>query len=296
MEIQDLSKAQEMAKRDNWNDNLPVHLKSAQDEFPAEEKSSGEEEDEGKVLNPGKVGDDWNKLCQEHSETEEILKNRRQERDPYIESRSLDDETQNESETEESYMTAGAVHFAGESGELKGRVKEILSRRRTDFKDLSDRKIEVDISFLQNVTFEDRVMRIIESTIQKYTSVPGHVEVRRVSESGVFQFNVTNNYLSPSAGTSTSSGSEGKPRSVRGRSTGRKEILIYQELNEGISLVPKFAGLPKRIIRYGSHGLTKEGISQLRYDSPSKSMNDIIQQALILSGELKKVLNLYCPP
>ncbi|CAB3233235.1 unnamed protein product [Arctia plantaginis] len=52
---------------------------------------------------------------------------------------------------------------------------------------------------------------------------------------------------------------------------------IVEELVIGVQLVPKFPGLPKVVIKYGDHGLTKEGLSQVRKLYPEKSLEDQIK-------------------
>lgn len=215
----------------------------------------------------------------------------------FVESDNIDDEEIKEEESEEAYTTEGEVEYGKQTGSYSLRAESLLKGKGRDLTIISDRKIQVDLSFLGDKANIKRVMKIIEGSIKKYSSIPGRVEVITVSEIGVYSVNVTNKYLSPASDSSSDSPCRQSPKQKGTLKPVPKTTEdVYPELEKGIELEPQFKGMPIQTLKYGKFGLTKEGIAKLHAENDSSSRGEILTLALKLSGNYRKLANLYKLP
>lgn len=161
---------------------------------------------------------------------------------------------------------------------------------------LSGRKFQVDLSYLGSPETIERTKVILEKVIGVYSQIPGKIDSKKVAEKGVFEFNVSNKYLSPD---SDSSEPQTEYKSLAPRQALPKKNLppfILGELVDGIPLEPRFPGIPPYIMKYGSGGISEGGVAALRGANPEASTSELVKQILIHTGQYRKILNLYKLP
>lgn len=276
MEPQNLEAAKEEARRSNWTQVLPTSYKESEDEIPNIPSTSVQHQNTGHLAMMN-----WDEIMEE----------------PQV---SIDDDytTAESNRFDEdgddlTYEDEGRAMEMSEFGYVQSRVTRLLKNDKADFKSMGERKIQVNLSFISDKASQDRVKKILESVIKKYTSIPGHVETDSVDPLGIYTFNVTNPYLSPK---STSSDEPSVAKDIvedvdtEGPSTGND---LIESLMKGIQLTPKVPGLPKKILKYGDYGLIKENLYRVIRNNPGKDPRETIEIALKLSGHYKKVFNLY---
>lgn len=295
MDMIDLKAAKEEARRENWVETMPAHLLSTEDELPDEDKPPPQPECSYKTS--GNTGDEWSKILEEQSREEGHGTSRATDYNK-MESEDLDDD-ESDGNTGPEYLDAGVVEYELQTGQLRSSVRDMLSTKAKDFKDLGDKRIQVDLSFLNDSAHIDRVRRMMENTIKKYSSIPGRVEVIRVSEYGFMQFNVTNHHLFPTSDSSECPVRKQAPKRHQPRQNKEPppvKSFVYNELIQGIILVPKFPGLPPKILKYGDSGVTVDGIGAVKLENPVMTRNEVIIQALKNAGVYKRFFNLYRLP
>lgn len=276
MEPQNLEKAKEEARRSNWTQVLPISCYESEDEIPNAIPSSSQSH-----LNKNTEMPNWDDIMGEPQVSID---------DDYTtaESNRLD-----EDDDDKTYEEEGRAMEMSEYGYVAERVGRILNTNRSDVKSLGDRKIQVDLSFIQGLASQNRIKQIIEDVIKKYTSIPGRVETDLSEIPGVYTFNVTNPYLSPRSVSSDDPTTSKDPQDDIESENQFANHELSESLMKGIALTPKVPGLPKKTIKYGDYGLIKEKLYKIIKDNPDKNNQEIIEIALRLSGDYKKVFNLY---
>lgn len=289
MEIQNLDKAKEIASQENWDRRLPQY-----DRETYEPETDAYTHDLVTSEPPGSTcHDPWDQL----PSTSQGLVSLKAESDvDSPDDQMSPDGLEDDDDDESTYEERGHVEYMSQLGLIKDRARQLLKPRNQDLRHMGGRKTQVDLTFLQDQSERDRVINIMEGLIKTYSSIPGKTIIKAVSEAGIYLFNVTNQYLSPESDTSSF---ETHIPEVKGPSKPSKKptnLIIYPELREGIVLIPKFKGLPKRILRYGTFGLTEEGVSSVAKNGEGHTKLDVIKHSLIQAGMLKTATNLYNLP
>lgn len=289
MERLNLTKAKEMAKREDWSNKLQQY----DQEFEEGAGTSGE--------------------CQASSEGVEQLKisespwdlHSAQEEDPeLVDPEDLIDKERGEHEgreemgsLEDLYERAGVMEGKVQEGEISKSAKFTLSSLPGDVRELGDRTIFVDLSYLRSGTERKRTAGIIERVIKNYSPINGLVNTETTGKRGVFKFHVTNEYISP---VRTRSPSPKRATSSRSASASIQEsptvLSPIPELENGIIMSPRFKGLPKCVVKYGQHGLTPDLVDKIRLEYPDQGLNQIVKYSLAQTIKGKRVLNMYVLP
>lgn len=181
---------------------------------------------------------------------------------------------------EERYEQEGEVENARKAGTIRDKVKLMIAKHGRDVITLVSRRVQVDLSYLRSLEEIERTKVILERVIGVYTQIPG-VDSSRISEKGILKFKVSNQYLSPD---SDSSEPQVPSKSSTPRQAQQKKHsypFILKELVEGIIIPPKFPRLPHYIMKYGSSGVTEEGVAAIRIANPGSSVSELLKQILI---------------
>lgn len=289
MDKPDLSKAKETATREDWDYRLPQYDKEADDGAGPSENIITPSE----LLDALQLEDDpWDK----HSS--EDLKYEFDAQSDYIEGEPGESDVRSEmGSLENIYDQAGQVEAKLQRGEFSKSAKLTLAGLPGDVKELGDRTTLVDLSYLKSGTERRRTACIIERIIKVYSAIPGTVSTEMSGKRGVYRFHVTNEYLSP-ARTRTPSPTKRRaqdtptttPKSIR------QSLKIIPELNNGIILSPRYPGLPKCVLKYGTHGITPELIATIQSENPELTLNQVLRHGLSQTSRGKKVINMYNLP
>lgn len=289
MEYSDFRRAKEVATREDWSHKLPQYDREADDgagpsdcaTIPAEE------------LDSLSVADDpWEPYSSKDTD------HGFDDQEDVIDCEPGEDEVRSQmGSLENIYEHAGAAEVRVQAGELSRGAKYTLSGLPGDVKEISERTVLADLSFLKSGTDRKRTAGIIERIIRIYSSVPGTVQTEPSGKRGVFKFHVSNAYLSPNRGRSPSpKKSHLSPSAPPEPAPLSKKDFLFPELDQGITLHPKFPGLPKCILKYDTHGLTREIISKVASECPDKGFNQILQYSLSQTSKGKRIINMYKLP
>lgn len=241
MEELNLSKAKELAIRENWNTRLLDYNKEVEDELPLTTEATSLPE--GVLKSIDAEDDPWEVARRRDLDGGEEACSSGLGRIT-MESDGYDDDD----DTEYHTLDEGETACIQESGMIKRTVRQLIRNAGTlpDLKHLGDRKVQVNLSYLGKPDLIDRTKALIEDIIKKYISIPGAVITTPGPKEGVFIFNVTNDYFSPQPDTLPVTES---PTELKTEITVPLKVdypALVDDLLTGITLSPKFPGLPTK--------------------------------------------------
>lgn len=136
---------------------------------------------------------------------------------------------------------------------------------------------------------------LLHEIIKIFTQIPGEVQVDSPS-TGIFTYNVTNKYFSPTSG-STSSGTSNDQNQPDDAPTEKNETdEIMEQLTIGVILQPKSKGFPKRKISLSTKGFSKQNVATLLKNNPESTLGDVLKHILSETGEWRSIKNFYVIP
>ncbi|APG78680.1 hypothetical protein 2 [Hubei lepidoptera virus 2] len=288
-------KEKKEAREQNWNINLPkAALEQAQEELGTDSDDSAEEED------PGEPKDPWNSVLTQNPVMSEV------NRDRQFGSSDIERESAfSHHENIDDYDEEGHAEDLIQSGDVNQIVKKALETSTPPVKRLGERKIQVNLQFMQSPPMMEKMKDIIHEVIKAYTTVPGRVEVS-ASDDGIYIFNATNPYLSPDSDSDPLSSERPypKPKEKPAPQQVQRQFLPLEAntstltdveimIKKGVNFQGKYPGLPKCIVRYGRWGITEQSVQLALKENPNLSVNETIRYCMRQAGTLKKFSGLY---
>lgn len=170
--------------------------------------------------------------------------------------------------------SAGSIEDDRQSGALAAQAIQMLRPNANDFVNLSERKVQIDLTYLKLQAIIDRTQNLINQVIKTYSVIPGSVNVRQVSP-GVFIYNVTNSFLSPPPG---SSGSESSLHlDPQKKVPSLNDHPFISAFRDGVKLISKWPGMPVKRIFLTSKGFSEEKVKKVILENPDVTIKDIIE-------------------